>query len=688
MTWLDIGNGYRNLYLLSVITQAFTFGMLFAHMRWFSKKNRLACFFTGVACTPFIQYLFMLVLAFVWPNAPRLVIIATLPVLAICTLGVLVFLHRKEAKVTLYKSLHFIQKLHYLDKTTLISICVAFAMLILLLPSCVRFMSSMYTVSGGDSGEYMALGLRYAENRQIEDLLAKEDPTGHFRGHSHFPSLELYMSYGLMHTSDTLGYPYDKPAFTSLGLLIFYLLSAYLALLLHFTNKKPAYVALGLLLVNLVPNLYHAVAGAPRDIWRILALFLAMLALTDCTEKGNIWQYLRKIVFFFVLCFTVMSAHVVCFVVLPFIVLAWGVYRLALGCITPTARRGTTLLRTVGLCVSGALGTLLAFSGNLYCYVKWGQMNPWRLMTTYTDAPWYPLYMQMEYRLEETTTHLNFFQSASDIFMNYATPIGTWGFILACVGLLLFILYASRKKASFYPSSLLLLCLYTLFTLAPMSGLLDSPLYSFSGAFLKLHRYTLQWFMLTGIMIPALLANLPPLLQPYQFPSFYRKIPLYVCTLLCVCSFVTGTKQTGYANYFYRQSRSTMENQSLLLDTSFIDRYGLLRHVAMQTNGNVLIPRSGYQYALQSRGLLLGSNAIVPIMNLPKEEIASALSAQNIVMVATEPDFWDERYYALSGLADYLRTLPTTQIIQTPSMRLYLLDDSLVSIAHAYLEGE
>ena len=30
---------------------------------------------------------------------------------------------------------------------------------------------------------------------------------------------------------------------------------------------------------------------------------------------------------------------------------------------------------------------VLAFSGNLWCYFKGGEMSPWRLMTTYTDAP-------------------------------------------------------------------------------------------------------------------------------------------------------------------------------------------------------------------------------------------------------------------------------------------------------------
>ncbi|MCI5955395.1 MAG: hypothetical protein MRZ54_00220, partial [Clostridiales bacterium] len=55
----------------------------------------------------------------------------------------------------------------------------------------------------------------------------------------------------------------------------------------------------------------------------------------------------------------------------------------------------------------------------------------------------------------------------------------------------------------------------------------------------------------------------------------------------------------------------------------------------------------------------------------------------NVGMLATEPDFWDERYYAQSTLHDYLKTLPQEQIVETPTMRLYLLDRSLIPYAEA-----
>ncbi|MEG0512095.1 MAG: hypothetical protein RR653_05185, partial [Clostridia bacterium] len=75
MDWLSVGNGWRNLYLLSCVLQAAALGLLFAAHRIPFQKSRAASFCTGVAAVPFLQYLWVLALAFLWPNAPRLVYI-------------------------------------------------------------------------------------------------------------------------------------------------------------------------------------------------------------------------------------------------------------------------------------------------------------------------------------------------------------------------------------------------------------------------------------------------------------------------------------------------------------------------------------------------------------------------------------------------------------------------------------
>jgi len=54
-------------------------------------------------------------------------------------------------------------------------------------------------------------------------------------------------------------------------------------------------------------------------------------------------------------------------------------------------------------------------------------------------------------------------------------------------------------------------------------------------------------------------------------------------------------------------------------------------------------------------------------------------------MLATEPKFWDERYFPLSTLNTYLSQLPREQIIETETMRLYLLDRDLIPAAQAAL---
>lgn len=725
MTWLDIGNGWRNLFLLSALVQMGALGLLFAAHRWFSRKSRLACFFTGVAATPLCQYLWMLLMALVWPQAPRLVLIGVPPALAALTLLVMTLRRIRRVKPLCLHAWAFVRKLCRFDKAALVALCTALCVVILIAPACVRFLSSMESAAkAGDAGEYLALAQRYCEDRSLGNLLEKEETVGHFRGHSHFPSLELYMSYGLFHTDGQVGYPHDKAVFTGLGLLTFYMAAAYLALLLTFCREKRMWVLLGVVLFNLVPNLYFSVESAPRDLWRMLALLLAPLVFYGVSPAGDWKRYIGKLLFSFAVCFTVMSTHVVCFVVLPFIVVAWVVWRFLEARMTHLRGAGKTLLRSVGIALAGAAGTLLAFAGNIWCFIKWGEMSPWRLMTTYTTAPWYPLYMDMEYKLEETTTHLNFLQAKDSILQSYATHIGDVGMHLALLALAGVIGYAivsrmrmrrtadaalttaqqdgcangpvavfvtNRTQLSALLSPLVLIALYTLLTLAPMTGLLDSPLYSFSGSFLKMTRYTLQWFLMANVMTCAALATLsdlwPKVCERIKPLGRAKALPALLCVLLCVLGFVKGTNQTGYTNTFYRYSRGVMENESILLDNGYRDRFALLTEVASHVPGEqkILITRVGYQYALRGRGYLLSANPIVPILNLSPEEVGPALADMNVAMVASEPDFWDKRYFALSTLSTYLNALPADQIIQTETMRLYLLDRALIPVAQAAL---
>ncbi len=737
MTWLDLGNGWRNLFLLSCAVQMAALGLLCASRRWFGK-TRLGGFLSGVAATPLMQYLWMLLTALLWPHAPRIVLIGMPPLLAVIGLGAMLLRRIRRLKEVLKRALQFAKSLCRLDKPAVAALAVALCVIILLAPVCVRFMSSMESAfKAGDAGEYLALGQRYCEDRSLANLLEKEETVGHFRGHSHFPSLELYMSYGLMHTGGEVGYPNDKPVFTGLGLLTFYMIAAYLALLLHFCGGRLRWVFLGIVLLNLVPELFHSVAGAPRDIWRILALLEAVLFFASLDEKGNWKRYLLKLFICFAACFTVMSTHVVCFVVLPFIVAAWVIWRFLTTRLQSIRGAGKALVRSLGLALSGAAGTLLAFGGNIWCYLKWGEMSPWRLMTTYTDAPWYNMYMDIDYKLDETTTHLNFLEAKDSILMSYATPAGIWGMRAALALIVCAAAYAiwhrvrmRRQAASILlehqhregptavfisdngagvqlASQMLLIALTALLTLAPMTGVLDSPMYSFSGSFLKLPRYTLQWFMLANVASCAALSSLE-YLWPFvlnklnglqtKLKGVFRRcaaaigklpaaLPAWLCVILCILGFVKGTNQTGYTNTFYRSSRDVMENETILMDNGFRNRYGLLMELASHVpeDEKILITRVGYQYALRGKAYLLTANPIVPLMNLSAAEVEPALKELNAAMLATEPDFWDKRYYALSTLDAWFSTLPEEQIIENEYMRIYIFDRSLIPYAQEYI---
>ncbi|HPS82027.1 MAG TPA: hypothetical protein PLP25_09240, partial [Candidatus Limiplasma sp.] len=538
LDWLAVGNAWRNLFILSCAVQALALGTLFSARRLWVGGNRLGAFLAGVSVTPLAQYLWMLLLALFWPFAPKAVYISALPALASAYL-LWMILRRTGRLLSLARRFGaWLRRLCHLDKPAIASLCFALAMAILLAPICIRFTTST-SAAQADAGEYMGLGLRYCEDRDLGNLLDKNDQTGHFRGNSHFPSMELYMAYGLMHTGDTYGYPYDKPMMTGLGLLTLYLLCAFMALLVQVTRGNRRWILLGLLLFNLVPNYVYSIAVAPRDNWRCLALVVGAVGLLGLKPDGGLRKYLGKLYFITLLCFTVMSTHVVCFVVLPFMVIAWVVLRWLEALNRRDGQAARTLLRSAGLALGGAAGTLVAYAGNLWCYFQWGEMSPWRLMTTFTNAPWYALYMQEEYKLEETTTHLNFWQAKYDIVMAYATPVGIWGLRLALVGLLMALAViltrrlkgraatrallaaapradgpvavclkdgaAARERAA-RVSAVLGAALLTLFTLAPMSGLLDTSLYSFSGSFLTMQRYTLQWYLFAAAAIVAVLA--------------------------------------------------------------------------------------------------------------------------------------------------------------------------------------
>ena len=703
MTWLDIGNGWRNLFLLSCMLQAVSLGVLFATRREWMKEHRAAAFFAGVAVTPFAQYLWMLLLALLWPAAPKLLYIGVPPALAAGYLVWLVVKHRKRWTAILRGGWQRIKQIR-VDRAAVVSICFAAAMGVLLMPVCIRLATSTVAAQA-DSGEYMGLALRYVEDRDTAALFEKDDIQADYRGHSHFPSLELYMGYGLMHASDVYGYPYDKPMFTAVGILVFYLLAAFIALCLHVARGRVRWLMLALLLFNLIPNLLFSVATAPRDTWRCLAVLLAALMFFDL-RPGKGRRYALSLLAAFLICFTAMSAHVVCFVIVPFIVLAWAAVVIA----EAAARREKplrVLLQSAGMAIAGAAGVLLAFAGNLWCYAKWGEFSPWRVLTIYTDAPWYATYLRMEYRLEETTTSLNFWKAKYDIVMAYATPVGIWGLRLALAALVLGIVWMIWKRGR-KPTdltrpkpdlSLITVALLTLFTLAPMTGLLDTSLYSFSGTFLKLQRYTLQWYLFACVMIaaagayvedkwPAFQAWVQKRLHRTSCPLWTAKIPAFVCALLCIVWFIGGTKVTGYSASFYRYGSPILTNTLYAQDNFITHQYGTLLKFAalLEDEQNIIIARESYQYPLHSRALMLTTNPVAPILNLPLADIPTALAERNVAAVATEPSFWDERFYAETTLSAYLSALPPDQIVQEDNMRIYILDADLAAAFHAAYE--
>jgi hypothetical protein len=167
-----------------------------------------------------------------------------------------------------------------------------------------------------------------------------------------------------------------------------------------------------------------------------------------------------------------------------------------------------------------------------------------------------------------------------------------------------------------------------------------------------------------------------------------RQLPVWLCAILCLLGVVQGTKQTGYADSFYRTSRHVMESRSMLLDNGFQERFAMLMALAEDVDEDemILIPRTAYQYALHGKGHVLDANPIAPVMNLTLEEVPVELERMNVAMLATESDFWDNRYYPLSTLALYLESLPEEQRVEYGGMRYYLVKPELAKTAQAWMK--
>ncbi len=712
LSWSDIGSLWRNLYLLSSLITAVGLGTLFARHAWPSKR-RAVSFLFGVSATPLAQYLWTLLLALVWPKASRYLYIGALPLLAGGYLLYLLIRFRRRLLPCLKEDAAKLRALRSLDKAAVLCLTLALALLIVLSPAA-KILLSRNDNGTSDAGEYMALGLRYCEDRDLSYLLAKDYPDGHFRGHSHFPSMELYFAHGLMFTGGDYGYPNDKAAFTGVGLLNVYFFCAFAALLILLCRGRARWVALGVLLLGLVPGLGSSILYAPRDIWRMLGICLFCIYLLELTPEGNGKTLLGKCLGMALLGFVCMSLHVVCFVVLPFLVIAWVLWRFALSFAMRPRRVGRTLLRCVLLALCAAVGVAAAFSGNIYCYLKWGVMMPPRLMQAMTEQPWYELYATMEYRVEALHTSVDFWRHGYDVMLGFVTNLGVWGAcvgalsLAVCVAALIRVCRKGREPSECLsqPQDPLQTVLFascaTLLCLLPMTGLIDTSIYSFSGAFLSISRYMEQWFMLCCGMICAALAALEtawlccsawlasrvPRVKRLAQNAVWRRLPALLCAVLCLFTLWRGARGAFYDDTVYGALAASgfSEAEEHRQDAGFRAKYLTLMELnaRLEPDQKIILTNVGDQYAVRGQGYPVQVNANAVLLGASLEEVPTLLEDMNIAVVATNIDYWDTRYLPLSFFGQYLQSLPSEQIVEDGYMRFYILDESLVGQTTAW----
>lgn len=697
LTWLDVGNGWRNLYLLSCAAQMLALGTAFARGRLLGR--RLPSFLLGMAATPFVQWLWMLLMGAVWPQAPRLLLIGALPAAGAIYLLVTLLRSRKRWRSWISSALERLRALPRMKPGDALCLALALALAIVLVPVGVR-MATSTALCWQDSGEYLALASRYAQTRDLAQLLEKDVTDGYFVAHGHFPSLDLYESYAFLHTGGTIGYPYDKPVFTALGLLPGYLMLAMVAALLLVTRGHRKATALGLLLIGLVPMLYASLIAAPRDLWRMLAMLAFFLCFSALRPEGRWPAVLGKAALAMLLGFACMASHVVMFVILPFLVVAW-VLVWWLGAIG-SGEAGRTLGRAVVVALGAAAGVVTAFLGNLQCYLKWGQMLPAMRMDSFTDAAWYPLYDRMMRRSEAISTSTPIWRQPDRVLLGYLSPVGWLGLICALLLLTAAVVALVRRarepirRAAPIESLARVRCFLAfglLLMLLPMTGLLDTPVYSFSGAFTAVPRYTVQWFLLATLLPPALLSALeeraPAWADAWATRRAARPGVLRACkaapaaalTLLCVLAFAACTSARGYTDNVYRMTvcKGLLENPAYSQDNTLRTRYQTLLRVAdcLEDGQELLLVDLGDQYGARGKGRFLQSDAYSELLVTPEAEMARALAEKRIAVIATSIRFWDDRFYVQTDLDAYLRTLPPNRVVEDGTMRFYVLEPSL-----------
>lgn len=471
------------LYIYSTIVTSIASGVLFTK-RCIIRKSWYASFFIGISMSPYIQFVFTLIIALIFREGiSRYVYIIPIP------LAATVYLIRA---VTLFdlKSYWLKRRMIKRKNINLVSaICIITGIVCLVFwvwycyKCCITSSFIQY-----DNMEYFYKASYFANHRGLSDIsYVKGIANGSALPDNHFPSYILYLGYAFMHSSaDIIAFPLHKTALiASLFFMVPVTCFSIMGVFLCWIDRVDfAFLIPCLLWVN---NWFiYYVYGAPRDLFRLCGLCIVLAYISNYLDvKGKITIY--EGIALFIISFMGASAHILNSVYVAIIGASLFVYYMI--AIWNENEKRYKFLNMVKMEVAIVFGIVVAFAGSLYNYAVSGRWNP-AVRIDFSKYSFYDAYLQ--YRSSSTVMPIvKRWEKMLYLDTSYFGLVIVLTFIVIAI-----LLFAKNKLFCF--DRLFFLFLFVFLSGILQSGLVDTKIfYQWSYNFAKVPRYALSFYYFT-----------------------------------------------------------------------------------------------------------------------------------------------------------------------------------------------
>lgn len=225
--------------------------------------DRYAAFGVGVAVTPYVLAIWMMIVSFIpFPYLMKRCVASIFP--CVCLLFVL-YKNRLYAVSFLQGVITAVKKYKILA-----------ALLIILWFVFAYY--SIVSISGymeyTDAGFYMAEALTFTRSLSFHDISTYADKSAFLNGSPHNFIWPAYISYGMINTSGTLGFTNDFSAFLAIRLVPFFLLTGLASMV--WSICRNAFSVLWVNILFFLTPFSRIVSAYSRDFFRIIPIILFM----------------------------------------------------------------------------------------------------------------------------------------------------------------------------------------------------------------------------------------------------------------------------------------------------------------------------------------------------------------------------------------------------------------------------